>query len=53
MSVQNVNGQIIYEEMIGQNSSVASFDASSVPAGIYMISFVSNEINVVQKIIVR
>jgi PKD repeat protein/photosystem II stability/assembly factor-like uncharacterized protein len=53
MSIQNVNGQVIYEEMISHSNSVATFDASSVPAGIYMISFVSNELNVVQKIIVR
>ena len=53
MSVQNVNGQLMYTEKIGTDSDFSRVDASGFPRGIYFISFVSNELNVTRKIIVH
>jgi len=53
MSLGTVNGQLVHMESKGANNSMSSFDASTLPRGVYVISFVSNEINVIRKIIVR
>ncbi len=53
MRVQNVNGQLVHAEKIAANSDISRFDATGLPQGIYFISFVSNELNVTQKIVVH
>ena len=53
MSVRTVSGQLMHMESIEASNSMSSFDASALPKGVYVISFVSNEINVNRKIIVR
>jgi len=53
MSVITPNGQMVHTESIDASSSLSSFDASALPKGIYVINFVSNEINVNRKIIIR
>jgi hypothetical protein len=53
MKLIDVRGQMVYSESVSSNQTLLQLDASSFPAGIYMISFVSDEMNVIQKIIVH
>jgi hypothetical protein len=53
MSIRNLNGQEIWKEDIGKGQNQFSYDASGMPKGIYFISFVSNEMNITRKIVVR
>ncbi|MCK4569721.1 MAG: PKD domain-containing protein [Bacteroidales bacterium] len=53
MSVRDIRGQHIHTEEIGSEKALVHFDATSLPQGIYIISFISNKLNVNKKIIVR
>ncbi|MEE4257010.1 MAG: PKD domain-containing protein, partial [Bacteroidales bacterium] len=53
MSIRNLNGQEVWKEDIGSGRKQSIFDASDMPKGIYFISFVSNEMNITRKIVVR
>ena len=53
MSVTDVRGQLIYAEEIGIHENFTSFDASSLQKGVYIMHFVSDEMNVNRKIIVH
>ncbi len=53
MNVRNVSGQILHTEEISSDRSSTSFDAASLPAGIYIMSFISDEMSVVKKIILQ
>jgi PKD repeat protein/photosystem II stability/assembly factor-like uncharacterized protein len=53
MSVTDVRGQLIHAEEIGIHENFRSFDASSLQKGVYIMHFVSSEMNVNRKIIVH
>ena len=53
MSVMDIRGQLIHTEEISSTEAITSYDATSLPQGIYIMSFVSDEMNVNRKIIVR
>lgn len=53
MRVMDIRGQIVYEESLDQKETLIQLDATDFPAGIYMINFVSDEMNIIKKIIVR
>ena len=53
MSVTDVRGQLIHTEEIGMHENFRSFDASSLQKGVYIMHFVSDEMNVNRKIIVH
>ena len=53
MRISDVRGHLIHSEQLGNSRSVHQFDASGLPQGIYIMSFISDNLNVNRKIIVR
>ncbi len=53
MSVRDVRGQLVHREDIAPDIAVSRFDGSALQKGIYVMSFISDEINVNKKIIIR
>jgi len=53
MNILDIRGQLIHTEEISNTTAITSFDASSLTQGIYIMNFVSEELNVNRKIIVR
>ncbi len=53
LRVTDIRGQVVHSEQVGDGKAVHQFDATSLPQGIYIMSFVSENLNVNRKIIVR
>ncbi|MCK5765005.1 MAG: PKD domain-containing protein [Bacteroidales bacterium] len=53
MCVRDVRGQLVHREDIAPDIAVSRFDGSALEKGIYIMSFISDEINVNKKIIIR
>lgn len=53
MNVRDARGQLLHAAEIGVHETQSAFDASGLPQGIYVMSFVSGEMSLNKKIIVR
>jgi len=53
MIVTDIRGQQMHAEEIGAGTNSLVFDASALPAGIYIMRFISDGMNINRKIILR